>query len=63
LDGQAPADDWEARVIQRRRDELFCFARQYRTSESFNGLLKFVVGFRFCAPYSHTSANLKGSLS
>jgi hypothetical protein len=29
-----------------RRSGLFYFARQYRTSESFDGLLKFVAGFR-----------------
>ena len=47
-EGQSPADDWEAQATKRVLDELFCFARQYRTSESFDGLLKFVAGFRFC---------------
>ncbi len=51
LDGQSPADDWEARATPRVLDELFCFARQYRTSESFDGLLKFVAGF-FYAPFN-----------
>ncbi len=46
LDGTSPADDWDAHVTKRVLDELFCFARQYRTSESFDGLLKFVAGFR-----------------
>ncbi len=44
LEGQSLADDWEARATQQVLDELFCFARQYRTSESFDGLLKFVAG-------------------
>jgi hypothetical protein len=52
LDGQSPADDWDARVTQRVLDELFCFARQYRSSKSFDGLLKFVAGFRLYSPFN-----------
>jgi hypothetical protein len=44
LEGHSPADDWDAHATKRVLDELFCFARQYRTSKSFAGLLKFVVG-------------------
>ncbi len=46
LDGHSPADDWDAHATKRVLDELFCFAPQYRTSESYHGLLKFVAGFR-----------------
>ena len=49
LEGQSPGDDWEARATQRVLDELFCFARQYRSSKPFDGPLKFVTGFRFRA--------------
>ena len=52
LEGFSPADDWEAQATKRVLDELFCHARQYRTSESYDGLLKFVAGFRFYAPYN-----------
>ena len=40
--------------MRRKRvlDELFCFARQYRTSKSYDGLLKFVASFRLYAPYN-----------
>ncbi len=48
LDGQSPADDWDAHITKRVLDELFCFARQYRKSESFHGLLKFVAGVQGC---------------
>jgi hypothetical protein len=47
LEGRSPADDWDARATERVLDELFSFARQYRSSQSFDGLLKFVAGFRF----------------
>jgi len=50
--GFSPAADWEARATQRVLDELFCFARQYRSSKSYEGLLKFVAGFRSYSPYN-----------
>jgi hypothetical protein len=50
LDGFSPADDGDARATKRVLDELFCFARQYRSSQSYDGLLKFVAGFRIYAP-------------
>ena len=52
LDGFSPADGWEAQATKRVLDELFCHARQYRSSKSYDGLLKFVVRFRFYAPYN-----------
>ena len=52
LDGLSPADDWDAHATQRVLDELFCYARQYRSSQSYDGLLKFVVRFRFYSPYN-----------
>jgi hypothetical protein len=33
-------------------DELFLFARQYRTSKAYEALLKFVAGFRAYSPYN-----------
>jgi hypothetical protein len=48
LDGLSPADEWDARATQRVLDELFCFARQYRSSKSFDELLKFVAGVQGC---------------
>ena len=50
-DGSSPADNWDAHASKRVLDELLCFARQYRSSKSYEGLLKFVAGFRFYAPY------------
>ena len=50
--GLSPAANWEARATKRVLDELFCFARQYRSSKSYWGLLKFVAGFRSYAPYN-----------
>ena len=51
-DGDSPADAFEAHATQRVLDELFSFASQYRSSESYMGLLKFVAGFRSYAPYN-----------
>jgi hypothetical protein len=47
-----PANEWEQRSTRRLLDELFCFARQYRTSDEYKGLLDFIVGFRRYAPYN-----------
>jgi hypothetical protein len=52
LECLSPADEWDTHATKRVLDELFCFARQYRTSKSFKGLLSFVAGFRFYAPYN-----------
>jgi hypothetical protein len=52
LDGQSPADDWDAHATKRVLDELFSFARPYRSSKSYDGLLKFVASFRLYAPYN-----------
>ncbi len=52
LDGLSPADDWDAHATRRVLDELFCYARQYRSSQSYDGLLKFVARFRFYSPYN-----------
>lgn len=51
-DGSSPADNWDAHATKRVLDELFCFARQYRSSKSYDGLLKFIAGFRSYAPYN-----------
>lgn len=50
--GHSLADAWDAKATRRVLDELFCFARQYRTSEAYKELLDFLVGFRQYAPYN-----------
>jgi hypothetical protein len=52
LPGISPALEWEARTTTRALDELFCFARQYRTSESYKALMRFVVTFPSYSPYN-----------
>lgn len=52
LEGLSPADEWNAQATKRVLDELFCFAGQYRTSKSYEELLKFIARFRFYAPYN-----------
>jgi hypothetical protein len=52
LDGHSPADEWDAHATKRVLDELFCFARQYRSSQSYDGLLKFIARFRLYSPYN-----------
>lgn len=51
-DSRTPAADWDLRSTQRILDELFCSAGQYRSSESYKGLLEFVARFRFYSPYN-----------
>ena len=51
-DGFSPATDWDARATKRALDELFCFARQYRLSKAYKGLLEFVARFRSYSPFN-----------
>jgi hypothetical protein len=37
LDGESPADDWDAHATKRVLDDLFCFARQFHSSEFYEG--------------------------
>ena len=50
VEDYSPAELWENRATQRVLDDLFCSARQYRSSQFYGGLLKFVAGFRFTLP-------------
>lgn len=52
LDELSPAAEWETQATKRFLDELFTFARRYRSSESFKTLLDFVARFRFYSPYN-----------
>ena len=61
LDGMCPADDWDAHATKRVLDELFSFARQYRSNKSYDGLLKFVARFRLYALNSRLA--LRGILA
>ena len=49
---KTPAESWEANATRRVLDELFCFARQYRSSEAYQGLLKFIVRFKRYSPFN-----------
>jgi hypothetical protein len=51
-DGFSPAADWDAQSTKRVLDELFCFARQYRSSKAYKGLLEFVAQFRSYSPFN-----------
>lgn len=52
LDGPSPADEWDLHATKRVLDELFCFARQYRSSSRYHELLQFVTRFRSYSPYN-----------
>jgi hypothetical protein len=48
----SPAAEWDRDVARRALDELFRLAGEYRTTEEYGKLLKFVGRFRFYAPYN-----------
>ncbi len=52
LEGLSPAQRWEEETTRRALDELFTGTRQYRSSQAFDTLLKFVSRFRFYSPYN-----------
>jgi len=52
LDGFSPAQQWDEGATKRALDELFSGTRQYRSSQAFSNLLKFVSRFRFYSPYN-----------
>jgi hypothetical protein len=43
---------WERELARRALDELFLFARHYRSSTEYLGLMEFIVRFRNLAPYN-----------
>jgi len=49
---ETPVDLWDANATRRLLDELFSFARQYRTSAEYRALLKFIIRFPALAPYN-----------
>lgn len=51
LDGRSDAE-LDAASTQRGLDELFSLTGQYKATQSFGDLLKFVANFRFYAPYN-----------
>lgn len=52
LEGFSPAQRWDEESTKRALDELFTGTRQYRSSQAFSNLLKFVSRFRFYSPYN-----------
>lgn len=52
LEGFSPAQRWDEEATKRALDALFCTTRQYRSSQAFSSLLKFVSRFRFYSPYN-----------
>jgi hypothetical protein len=55
----SPAADWESRAVERSLDELFLFARQYRSSQAYRELLRFVTRFRPYSPFNAMLAHLQ----
>jgi len=51
-DVESPAEIWEKDAVKRALDELFSLTCQYKTSESFCELMKFVSRFRFYSPFN-----------
>lgn len=43
---------WDDEVTRHALDELFTFARQYRSSRAYHDLLQFVARFRFYSPFN-----------
>jgi len=52
FDDITPAQRWDEEATKRSIDELFNFARQYRSSDVYRDLIDFVARFRFYAPYN-----------
>jgi hypothetical protein len=48
----SPAEQWDEDSVKRSLDDLFCFARKYRSKESYYELIRFVSRFRFYAPFN-----------
>lgn len=55
----SPAADWESRAVERSLDELFLFARHYRSSQAYTELLRFVTRFRTYSPFNAMLAHLQ----
>ena len=53
------AAEWDRNSAQRSIDELFQFARQYTSSESFNGLMRFIARFRLYSPFNAMLAHIQ----
>lgn len=48
----SPASRWEADDTKRALDQLFNYARHYRSSASFRDLMDFMCRFHFYSPYN-----------
>jgi len=48
----SPAEQWDQDSVRRSLDELFNFARKYRSKETYYELIRFVARFRFYAPFN-----------
>lgn len=49
---RGPDVELDAAATRRGLDELFSLTGQYKTTQSFDNLLKFVANFRFYAPHN-----------
>ena len=52
LDFDSPAEAWDRDASKRALDELFSLTCQYKSSDSYDSLLKFVSHFRFYSPFN-----------
>jgi hypothetical protein len=55
----SPAAEWESRAVERPLDELFLFARQYRSNQAYCQLLQFVTRLRTYSPFNAMLAHLQ----
>lgn len=54
-----PAHEWQKDAAKRALDELFSLARQYKSSDAYHKLLKFIVHFRSYSPFNAMLAHIQ----
>ena len=50
--GDSPSVDWDRDAASRALDELFSLTRQYKSSDAYRELMKFVTRFRYYSPFN-----------
>lgn len=58
-DEPSPVTNWERDVARHALDDLFCHARQYRSSNDYHDLIRFVARFRFYSPFNAMLAHIQ----
>jgi len=60
-EGLSPAERWEMEATTRALDELFSQVKQYKSSKSYEELIRFVSRFPFYSPYNAMLVHLQMS--